>query len=616
MYEGHSWNENRLLVLVSEHDTTHVDALYFDGNHERLDSLALDLRRDEDGNRSVRTAMDRQSGRWLGAVVDNEVLVFRIGENDLVGPRLLGRHEGSDIRITFDPFGRYLATVSQEGEIRIWDPTGASPPRIFEGLELNWYPFASWDFRFTRDGSMLEVLFVEDEQLKLWLWSVTGGEPRLLRRFGLGEDGPAAWEQIDPVGGHLARVDWDRKVRIWPFRTPADAEPLIVGRNETGQLWRPVFDHQGYWLATGSASGLALYPLGRLYPSVMRHDAKSIFKVVFAPDGSWFASAEPYEGVRIWPLEGEVPPAGRSLAEDTLCNLAVSPDGQHVLVANQKRNVEGDVLIPVFRGSRRVLTGFRGQTSGVAFSPDGRLAAGAGGTFDGNENVIRVWDVASGHELTVLVPEADLYEWALQFTADDRLLSSGQDGLRRWNVETGESELLYEGMVKEFSASGDGRRVLLVEVDEWSNPVGGRAVVVELDNAFATPLETHGNRVTAVALDTAGTIAATGDVDGVIRLGPVTGEEPHVLLGHETRVYDLAFDPLGRWIASGGNDGTARLWPMPDLSEPPLHTLPREELIARLKTLTNIRVVRDEGTAIGWKLSHDPFPGWETVPTW
>jgi hypothetical protein len=38
---------------------------------------------------------------------------------------------------------------------------------------------------------------------------------------------------------------------------------------------------------------------------------------------------------------------------------------------------------------------------------------------------------------------------------------------------------------------------------------------------------------------------------------------------------------------------------MPDLSKPPLHTLPRAELIAKLKTLTNLRVVRDEEFATG-----------------
>jgi hypothetical protein len=41
-----------------------------------------------------------------------------------------------------------------------------------------------------------------------------------------------------------------------------------------------------------------------------------------------------------------------------------------------------------------------------------------------------------------------------------------------------------------------------------------------------------------------------------------------------------------------------------------------EELIAKLKTLTNLRVVRDEESPTGWTLSHDPFPGWERAPEW
>jgi hypothetical protein len=55
---------------------------------------------------------------------------------------------------------------------------------------------------------------------------------------------------------------------------------------------------------------------------------------------------------------------------------------------------------------------------------------------------------------------------------------------------------------------------------------------------------------------------------------------------------------------------------MPDLSKPPLHTLPRNELISKLKTLTNLRVVRDDESSTGWSVEAGPFPGWETVPSW
>jgi WD40 repeat protein len=597
------WEKRRVLLLIVENDRASIDAVSFDGTRERLGTIGNDPRR----ARSELVNWDHLKCRGLGVVVNNEVLVFDIGQHSLSEPRRLGRQEGSKIRMAFDPLGRYLATASQEGEIRLWDPTGATPPTTLEG------PLGIMLFYFTGDGSLLKADFREDGHEKAWIWSVSDGEPRLLRRFDLGDKAPGTWRSIDPVRGQLVRVDWDRKIRLWPFSAPADAEPLIFGRNEIGQLWPAAFDHQGRWLGTSSPSGLTLYPLGRSYPSVIRPGGKKVQKVVFGPDGRWLASCETFEAVRIWPLDGEVPTAGHSLSEDgSVITIAVSPDGEHILAGTRKSKEPGDLLLSLDGSSRRVLTGFRHYTNGVAFSPDGRLAAGVGGWFADDENVIRVWDVASGAELMVLVPEADFVIDSTQFTADNRLLSTGQDGLRRWNIETGQSELLFERPVGDLAASGDGRRALLrTETDDIA-----RAVVLDLHTGVTTSLETHGAHIYAVGLDEAGTIAATGDDDGVIRVGSITGEEPHLLLGHESSVLSIAFDPLGRWLASGGDDGTIRLWPMPDLSKPPLHTLPREELIAKLKTLTNLRVVRDEDSATGWKLTHDPFPGWETVPSW
>ena len=71
-----------------------------------------------------------------------------------------------------------------------------------------------------------------------------------------------------------------------------------------------------------------------------------------------------------------------------------------------------------------------------------------------------------------------------------------------------------------------------------------------------------------------------------------------------------------RWVASAGEDDTLRLWPMPDLSRPPLHTLPHAELLAKLRSLTNLRAARDPASDTGWTIELDPFPGWATVPDW
>jgi WD40 repeat protein len=193
---------------------------------------------------------------------------------------------------------------------------------------------------------------------------------------------------------------------------------------------------------------------------------------------------------------------------------------------------------------------------------------------------------------------------------------SNESVLKRWNLETGDRDVIFNGIPLAIAFSRTGRKIALAEI-ERPNDVGAvRTIVVDLETGQVTELESRGKGVMKVAFDSTGEVLATCNREGVIHVGPISDEEPHFLLGHEGPIYNLAIDPKGRWIASQGQDRTVRLWPMPDLSKPPLHTLPREELIAKLKTLTNLRVVRDPESATGWTLTHDPFPGWETVPTW
>ena len=55
---------------------------------------------------------------------------------------------------------------------------------------------------------------------------------------------------------------------------------------------------------------------------------------------------------------------------------------------------------------------------------------------------------------------------------------------------------------------------------------------------------------------------------------------------------------------------------MPDVTKPPLHMRPHADLMAKLDSLTNLRVVRDASSPTGWSLDIGPFPGWKDVPTW
>jgi WD40 repeat protein len=106
----------------------------------------------------------------------------------------------------------------------------------------------------------------------------------------------------------------------------------------------------------------------------------------------------------------------------------------------------------------------------------------------------------------------------------------------------------------------------------------------------------------------------TGDLDGVVRVGPITGAEPHLLFGHELQISSVAVSPDSRWIASASQDGTIRLWPMPDGT--PFHALPYAEILERLQGLTNLRVVPDDKSDTGYRVEVGPFPGWKKLPEW
>lgn len=394
----------------------------------------------------------------------------------------------------------------------------------------------------------------------------------------------------------------------------------------------PAFAPGGSWLASVDLGGhVVLWPTGQPHSRVISiHADGPLFDLAFSPDSSVLASCG-RDGVRLTPIAPTAPAlAHLDLAADYFCyGVAWARDGRQLAVVAPQQGVF--VVERTGANPRRLLPQPSPTValSGVAFDPSGTTLA-VGSHYGATPDEVRLYaiDPRTGESRSWPLgqpgsagrPFADGAR-DVRFSYDGRLLTAGGGGVRRWELRTGVSEVLAgePGAMAALDTSRDGRRLVAVvgRSGIGAQPLGQPVVlVIDLVSGERRVIQGQGTELTrTIATDAAGERVVTGDGSGIVRVGSASGGEPHLLLGHPGAIERLAISPDGRWVASASG-AEMRLWPMPDTSRTPLHALPHEALLAKLDSLTNVRVVEDGASPSGYRVELGPFPGWRDTPDW
>ena len=282
----------------------------------------------------------------------------------------------------------------------------------------------------------------------------------------------------------------------------------------------------GKWIDAGAQPPAAGEVVAKSAPAIPDIKPRVAVKpligaLAYRPDGKLLALGTFKEVRLVEPEGGKVVATLSGEAEDVRA-VAFSPDGRLLAAAGGLPARSGEVKIwdVEKRALLRTIAGHTDCIYAVEFAPDGKRIATA--SYD---KLIKLWDVDSGKEVRTLKDHIDAV-YALAFTPDGkRLVSASADrGVKIWDVETGER--LYT----------------------LSEPTDG---------------------LNTLALDPSGKRVAAGGLDRTIRVWSLEekgGTLLTSLIAHEDAILQLAWSPDGKYLVSSAADKEVKLFNADDLS--------------------------------------------------
>ncbi|WP_437727550.1 protein kinase domain-containing protein [Sorangium sp. So ce861] len=432
--------------------------------------------------------------------------------------------------VAWSPDGALVLTGSEDGSVLAWDATHGRTVLALERHEssvqaIAWSPDGKWVLTGTRDGRVRAFRF-------------PGGE--LARELPAHEDQVAF---LSFLGGAQA-VSAGRDGVVRALDVTGEAVRMIASLSDG--LLAAAVSERARLLATGARDGhVRVFRLdtGTQVRDIAAHEGP-VRSVAFVGDGDRVLSGSEDGSARLWGARAPRPPAGAF--PPLIC--APITASERVSLAQRR-----DELVARLSGGDATayepIQRLRARVAEYARDPEILSALAWVGCSRGIRAGVR--DVWIRTRSSTESPAT-----CLSFTADNRLIVGGEDGILR---ALGLDRSPDIELQPPFDAGG------ITAVACSANAVAAAfteraAVVWDADGQAAHVLRGHTQAVRAIALSADGARVATGSDDLTARLWRRDGSLIRVLEGHRGPVVAVAFTPDDRFVLTASTDGLIRLF--------------------------------------------------------
>jgi WD40 repeat protein/tRNA A-37 threonylcarbamoyl transferase component Bud32 len=405
-------------------------------------------------------------------------------------------------------------------------------------------------------------LQAESQKPEAELWNKTyRGAIELAHNAILAKDAPVAEQLLDLCPPELRGWEWRYLKRLCLSPLPSMFYPT-----EKETVNAVVYAARDRYLISGSSDGvlrewMADSPLS---PSSWKH-RQEVRAVASAHTRPWVASASGDRTVCLWDLSAD---HDRALlrtiqVESAVDDLEFSRDDKYLAATGPGRKVRAwQVDAPDQPPVSFDTPG--GTANCVAFSPDGRLLAGAVGGVGGSEPVIYAWDFPSGqnpqerkgHTRTIMaLAVSHNGRWIASGSADQSVRTAGTQAPTVLTAHTDTvTAVCFAPDCKRFFSAGKDENLIVWDTSNWKPfltlPGKGQDTTPDTEKEFTSMTITRdGNRV------------ATGSTDRMIKVWNAEYESELLRLqASKAAIKRVVFSPDGTRFATACQDGTVQIW--------------------------------------------------------